>query len=487
MSNWENKKSITHSYMSAQTSNGQTLPPPPSAPPDNSNLIAATLPVSQSYGNGLNQPTVYVTYPSTDQVSSVGTIHRIQYNKSLVEAYLLGASPFGILGAHHFYLRRYSWGILYIFTFALLGFGYLIDLFRMPCLVKHANNKIKNPEKDEKTISDAYTLWFPFGLLGFHHYYLGNHGCGILYTLTGGLFGIGWIVDAFRIPGLVRASNESQFNQAKAKSACVAAGLALCPFGILGAHHYYLRRPIWGLVYTFTCGLMGFGWLVDLFRLPVLIKRANKIILGNLNGNLKTLDDAYILWFPFGMLGFHHFYLQRPVWGFLYFFTFGLVGIGWLVDMCRIPYLVKQTNAKIEAENEQRQLLSGSAGHTNTPSVYVSSFSGPNAQGYPNYSVGNPTAPILTNPPQLFFSYPQAAYGYPPSFQEHPNNAVRAMDANAPPAYSWDMGSTTIGQHLVADIAPPPYQPAEPACAGHQAEDLPEKTGYAGETKTPRN
>lgn len=49
----------------------------------------------------------------------------------------------------------------------------------------------------------AYLVWFLTGILGGHHYYLKRWGWGIAYTLTAGLFGIGWIVDAFRLPRLV--------------------------------------------------------------------------------------------------------------------------------------------------------------------------------------------------------------------------------------------------------------------------------------------
>ena len=52
--------------------------------------------------------------------------------------------------------------------------------------------------------------------------------------------------------------------------------------------------------------------------------------------------------FPLGILGLHHFYLERPAWGTLYFFTFGLFGIGWLIDLCRMPCLVNDTNKRLE-------------------------------------------------------------------------------------------------------------------------------------------
>ncbi len=53
----------------------------------------------------------------------------------------------------------------------------------------------------------AYLLWFFFGWLGAHRFYLGRIGTGILYMLTGGFFGFGLFFDLFRIPSLVREAN----------------------------------------------------------------------------------------------------------------------------------------------------------------------------------------------------------------------------------------------------------------------------------------
>ena len=42
--------------------------------------------------------------------------------------------------------------------------------------------------------------------------------------------------------------------------------LLLCFFlGIFGAHRFYLRRYLLGVVFFFTFGIFGIGWLVDLF------------------------------------------------------------------------------------------------------------------------------------------------------------------------------------------------------------------------------
>ena len=53
---------------------------------------------------------------------------------------------------------------------------------------------------------------------------------------------------------------------------------------------------------------------------------------------------------PLGFLGLHHFYLDRPLWGVLYFFTIGMFGIGWLVDLVRLPWLVKEHNMKLKSK-----------------------------------------------------------------------------------------------------------------------------------------
>lgn len=126
---------------------------------------------------------------------------------------------------------------------------------------------------------------------------------------------------------------------------------ALSPFGILGLHHYYLNRWKWGLLYTLTGGIFGIGWLVDLFRIPQLVTRANNHLRGEGLG-LIHIDDVYLLWFPFGILGAHHYYLGRHGWALLYFCTLGLFTVGWLFDSCRIPCLVITQNKHAGDEND---------------------------------------------------------------------------------------------------------------------------------------
>jgi TM2 domain-containing membrane protein YozV len=60
-----------------------------------------------------------------------------------------------------------------------------------------------------KDVGTAYLLWAPglFGLAGLHRFYLGKVGTGLLWLFTFGLFGLGTLVDAFTLPGMVKQYN----------------------------------------------------------------------------------------------------------------------------------------------------------------------------------------------------------------------------------------------------------------------------------------
>ena len=58
------------------------------------------------------------------------------------------------------------------------------------------------------------------------------------------------------------------------------------------------------------------------------------------------LVSSFFFFFFFFFTGFHHFYLENGFMGGLYFVTGGLFGIGWLVDLARIPSLVKEANLR---------------------------------------------------------------------------------------------------------------------------------------------
>ena len=53
-------------------------------------------------------------------------------------------------------------------------------------------------------------------------------------------------------------------------------------------------------------------------------------------GDTHIKPIGYVLWI-FGFLGSHRFYYGRPISGTIWFFTLGLLGVGWLIDLLLIP------------------------------------------------------------------------------------------------------------------------------------------------------
>ena len=56
---------------------------------------------------------------------------------------------------------------------------------------------------------------------------------------------------------------------------------------------------------------------------------------------------GYIIWL-FGFTGSHRFYYGKPVSGTIYFFTFGLLLIGWIVDLFLIPSMDREADLKFK-------------------------------------------------------------------------------------------------------------------------------------------
>lgn len=57
---------------------------------------------------------------------------------------------------------------------------------------------------------------------------------------------------------------------------------------------------------------------------------------------------GYIIWI-FGFTGAHRFYYGKPISGTIYFFTLGLLGIGWFIDLFLIPSLDRQADRRYMA------------------------------------------------------------------------------------------------------------------------------------------
>ncbi len=113
---------------------------------------------------------------------------------SVTVGYLLWI--FGFLGAHRFYYGKQFSGTIYFFTFGLLFIGWFIDLFLIPGLNSNADMRYKRGPVD---YSIGWLLLTFTGLLGIHRMYMGKWISGLIYIVTLGLFGVGYIYDLWTL------------------------------------------------------------------------------------------------------------------------------------------------------------------------------------------------------------------------------------------------------------------------------------------------
>lgn len=117
-------------------------------------------------------------------------------------------------------------------------------------------------------------------------------------------------------------------------------GYLLWLFGFTGAHRFYYGRPVTGTIWFFTLGLLGIGWLIDLFLIPSMDRAADRrFAAGRIDYSL-----AWVLLTFLGLLGVHRMYLGKWVTGIVYLLTAGLFGLGWLYDYWTLNAQVDQIN-----------------------------------------------------------------------------------------------------------------------------------------------
>ena len=118
-------------------------------------------------------------------------------------------------------------------------------------------------ERFTHSLTIGYILWI-FGFLGAHRFYYGKPISGTIYFFTLGLFLIGWIVDLFLIPSMER---QAEIRFIPGPIDYDLAWLLLVFLGFFGVHRMYLGKWISGIIYLFTGGLFGLGYIYDLWTL----------------------------------------------------------------------------------------------------------------------------------------------------------------------------------------------------------------------------
>jgi TM2 domain-containing membrane protein YozV len=61
--------------------------------------------------------------------------------------------------------------------------------------------------------------------------------------------------------------------------------------------------------------------------------------------NTHSIVMGYLLWI-FGFMGSHRFYYGKPISGTIWFFTLGLLFVGWIVDLFLIPSMEREAESR---------------------------------------------------------------------------------------------------------------------------------------------
>ena len=113
-------------------------------------------------------------------------------------------------------------------------------------------------------------------------------------------------------------------------------------FGFIGLHRFYYGKRLTGIIWFFTLGLLFIGWIIDLFLIPSMDREAQR----RFTPGLTDYSVAWLLLMFLGLLGIHRFYLGKWVTGIIYLISGGLLGIGWLYDLCTLNQQISDLNMK---------------------------------------------------------------------------------------------------------------------------------------------
>ena len=133
-----------------------------------------------------------------------------------------------------------------------------------------------------------------------------------------------------------------------ANSHSVLIGYLLWVIGFTGAHRFYFGKPLTGVLWFFTGGLLGIGWLVDVLLIPSMDREAgSRFRLGTMDYNV-----AWVLLIFLGIFGFHRFYQGKIFTGLLYLVSGGLFGIGIVYDVLTLNEQIDEAHAIQQADSQ---------------------------------------------------------------------------------------------------------------------------------------
>ena len=125
------------------------------------------------------------------------------------------------------------------------------------------------------------------------------------------------------------------------ESHSVIVGYLFWIFGFTGSHRFYYGKPWTGLLWLCTLGLLGIGWIVDLFLIPSMHSEAcARYHEGQLNYQV-----AWALFVFTGVFGGHRFYMQKWISAVIYLCTGAFFGLGLLYDYVQLNEELSVINA----------------------------------------------------------------------------------------------------------------------------------------------
>jgi len=325
---------------------------------------------------------------------NLGELHHKKYSADI---FILWFSPAGIFGAHRYYVGQWGFGLFYTFTAGNYAMSWLTDFCRIWSLVDEYND-----EKIGKRFSvhDSFILWLPpFGVLGAHRFYLRSYGFGTFYALTGGGFLIPYLCDLARIANMCAKLNsdldwiDGNLESGMAKPISVRpdrdrGDLVLAwlpPFGLLGAHRYYLRSYFLAVAYTMTAGFFGIGWLIDGLLLPKLYDQYVESNQERFFKNVTVTETSTTQSAPY----------QPPPQGFAQY---------WPEATYSNPFTI------LFDQTTGQQYLAQPINNAPPPTYGVTQTMDPNGYGSPNYATGPQYNQSYGGYTQSYDGYTQTGY-----------------------------------------------------------------------------
>ncbi|MGA0326815.1 MAG: TM2 domain-containing protein [Limisphaerales bacterium] len=129
-------------------------------------------------------------------------------------------------------------------------------------------------------------------------------------------------------------------------------GYLLWIVGFTGAHRFYFGKPLTGTLWFCTGGFFLVGWLIDVFLIPGMDRRAdNRYAAGSIDYSIGWLLLTFL-----GFLGAHRFYMGKWISALVYLLISGLavllpplvvlVALGYAIDLYTL-------NGQIDAFNRR--------------------------------------------------------------------------------------------------------------------------------------